>query len=94
MKINKDHPCICELRRFFSDTMLFTRDELNLTQMEFAEELGIDRRSYIDIEHSKSFCCALTLLIYLCYFCKDPMVVINKCREIFDKYFYPRHRVC
>ena len=93
MKTTKDNPCICELRSFFSDHLLLTRDELNLTQTEFADELGMDRRSYIDIEHRKSLCCALTLLLYLCYFCKDPMAVIAECQQILDKYFIPRHRI-
>ena len=53
MKVTKDNPCRCELRSFLSDCFLHTRKDLNLTQMEFAFDLGIDRRSYLDIEHKK-----------------------------------------
>ena len=46
MKVSKDDPCRCELRDFFAKRLLLIRDELDLTQMEFALDLGIDRRSY------------------------------------------------
>ena len=68
MKAAKDNPCLCALRSFFAERFPLTRDSLGLTQMEFALDLGIDRRSYLDIEHRKNLCCAVTLLAYLCYF--------------------------
>ena len=46
MKAAKDDPCLCALRSFFAERFLLTRDSLGLTQMEFALDLGIDRRSY------------------------------------------------
>ena len=53
MKAAKDNPSLCALRSFFAERFLLTRDSLGLTQMEFALDLGIDRRSYLDIEHRK-----------------------------------------
>ena len=86
MKVTKDDPCLCALRSFFAERFLLTRDSLGLTQMEFALDLGIDRRSYLDIEHRKNLCCAVTLLAYLCYFCDDPLDILNECRRILDKH--------
>lgn len=73
MRVTKDDPCTQELRQFLGEHFMLTRDDLRLTQMEFASELNMDRRSYLDIEHRKALSCALTLLIFLCYYCKDPM---------------------
>lgn len=82
----KDSSCKCEVRSYLTNCMLHTRDELNLSQMEFAAELHIDRRSYLDIEHGKNLCCSMTLLYYLCYHCKDPLGVLAECRSIFDRH--------
>ena len=73
MKAAKDAPCLCALRFFFVEHFLLTRNSLGLTQMEFALELGIDRRSYLNIEHRKNLYCAVTLLACLRYFCDDPL---------------------
>lgn len=86
MKTTKDDPRSCEMRTFLAEHFLRTRDELNLTQTEFATELNIDRRTYIDLEHRKNMCCAITLLNYLCYHCKDPVEVLNGCKKIMDKH--------
>ncbi len=86
MKTTKDDPCTCELRAFLAERLLHTRDELNLTQIEFASELNIDRRSYIDLEHRKNMCCAVTLLNFLCYQCRNPLEILDGCRKIMDKY--------
>jgi|GEM_PF-251623 len=91
MKAAKDDPCLCALRSFFAERFLLTRDSLGLTQMEFALDLGIDRRSYLDIEHRKNLCCAVTLLAYLCYFCDDPLGILNECRRILDKHLNVLH---
>lgn len=50
----------------------------------FVGELNIDRRSCIEIEHSESLCCAITLLIYL--FCNDPAFLLFNYQAVFDKY--------
>lgn len=91
MKATKDDPCRCDLRSFFSERFLLTRDGLDLTQTEFALDLGMDRRSYIDIEHNKNLCCTITLLAYLCYFCDDPREILDSCKSILDKYLVVLH---
>lgn len=78
----------CELRDCLSNCMLKTRNELNLSQMEFAEGLCMDRRSYVDLEHGKNLCCSMTLLLFLVYYCKDPMGLLDQCKKIFDKHGY------
>lgn len=62
-----------------------------MSQMKFANDLEIDRRSYLDIEHGKHLCCTLTLLRYLCYQCDDPVAVLTGCRRILDRYSVPLH---
>ena len=92
MKITKDSPCFCEISSFLSERFLLTRNDLQLSQLEFANDLSIDRRSYIDIEHRKNLCCAITLLAFLCYHCDDVDSLLNDCRIILDRYFNPIHR--
>ena len=92
MNITKDNPCNCELRTFLGTCFLRTRNDLHMTQTQFAAELNIDRRSYLDIEHSKNICCVITLLIYLCYHCKNVPAVIDGCREVLDKYLSAEER--
>lgn len=88
MKFTKDDPCACELRSFLGERLLLTRDKLDLTQMEFAAELNMDRRSYLALEHRESLCSSETLLIYLCYYCDDPTEFINGCKTILDKHLF------
>lgn len=80
--------CRCEIRKCLAECMLNTRKELSLSQMEFAEKLNMDRRSYLELEHGNSLCCTITLLIYLVYYCKDPIELLRSCRGIFEKYKY------
>lgn len=93
MRLTKDDPCACELRALLGQYFLFTRADLRLSQMEFADALSMDKRSYIDIEHRKSLCCSLTLLTYLCYYCKDSAAFLSDCRRILDKYAPPRRKL-
>ena len=79
------YPCCCELRDFFAKRLLLIRDELDLMRMEFALDLGIDRYSCHDLENRKFLCCALTLLVYLCFFCADPLAVLRECKNIIKK---------
>ena len=72
----------------------FLNNVKNLSQMEFAAELHIDRRSYLDIEHRKNLCCTLALLFFLIYHCKDVQGFVDSCKPIFDKYFFNPDTPC
>ena len=84
----KEDRCKCEVRDFLSKNMRNVRYELSLSQMEFAEKLQIDRRSYLELEHGRNLCCTMTLLLYLIYCCKDPEGLLKECKKIFDKHGY------
>lgn len=88
MKMAKDNPFFCELCAYLGEQFMLTRSSLQLTQWEFAYELNLDRRSYVDIEHRKNLCCAVTLLTYLCYYCEDVPALLDGCRSIIDRHFY------
>lgn len=36
-----------------------------------AEKLAMDERSYIDLDHGKTCCSAVTLALFLIYVCED-----------------------
>lgn len=91
MTTTKDDLCIRELRSFLGERFMLTRNDLGVSQIEFANDLEIDRRSYLDIEHRKNLCCTLTLLRFLCYYCDDPLAVIAECRKILDRHSLPLH---
>lgn len=44
----------------------------------------MEDRSYIDLDHGKSCCSALTLALFLIYLCEDPMLFLNKLRKAFE----------
>lgn len=50
---------------YFKNELKSTRTELNLTQDKMAEKLGIDLRTYSDLERGKSFC-SMYNLAYKC----------------------------
>ena len=66
---------------------MHTRSRLNLTQSEMAEKLVMDERSYIDLEHGKSCCSAVTLALFLIYVCDDIVSFLGDLRIAFDNEF-------
>ena len=59
------------LKTFFHQYLLHTRAALGLTQSQMAERLAMDDRSYIELDHGKSCCSAITLALFLIYVCHD-----------------------
>ena len=53
------------LKHYFYVQLIHTRMSLGLTQSEMAEKLSMDDRSYIDLDHGKTCCSAVTLALYL-----------------------------
>ena len=79
------------IRLVFRDIMMRrlkdTRVEMHLSQSKFAGRLLMDPRSYADLEHGVSCCSALTLIIYLAFFCENVPGFIDDIRKaILDAY--------
>lgn len=74
--------CKCALRDYMTNCLAMTRKSEKLTQAKFSENLMMDTRSYVSLEHGKSLCCTLTFIIYLCFFCKDVDALLQDLREI------------
>ena len=71
-------------REFIYNQLLSTRSARGLTQSQMARCLRMEDRSYIDLDHGKSCCSALTLALFLIYLCEDPMLFLNKLRKAFE----------
>ena len=76
--------CLHLLKRYFYHQLVQSRVTLGLTQSAMAERLMMDERSYIELDHGKSCCSALTLALFLIYCCKDPLVFLHELRSIFE----------
>lgn len=53
------------LKNSFRNELRAKRAELNLSQEEMAERLGISLRSYSNLEHGICFCSALSLINFV-----------------------------
>ena len=59
------------LRKHFHRALIETRERRELSQAQMAEMLAMDERSYIDLDHGKTCCSAVTLVLFLIYVCED-----------------------
>ena len=64
--------------------LLQARETRELTQAAMAELLMMDVRSYVELDHEKSLCGTLTLVLFLIYCCLDPVAVLQEIRVSFD----------
>ena len=71
------------LKAVFRGWLLHMRDALNLTQVQMAEKLYMDERSYVDLEHGKSCGGALTLVVFLLC-CPEPTKFFEELRHAFE----------
>lgn len=65
------------LKKEFHAYLVRFRNEQSLTQAEMARILEMDERSFVDLDHGKSCCSALTLALYLSYCCEDPVQFLD-----------------
>lgn len=80
--MRKTYQCI--LKVYFNRNLVQTRTTLQLTQAEMAERLSMDDRSYIDLDHGKSCCSAVTLALYLAFVCDDVPQFVEGLRYAFN----------
>lgn len=59
------------IREYFCRMIFEYRIQEDLTQLQMAERLCMDERSYIDLEHGKNGCSVVTLVLYLIFECPD-----------------------
>ena len=73
------------LKDLFYTNIITTRAKLGLTQEQMAEKLVMCSRSFMDIDHGKHGCSALTLSLYLIYYCEDVPKVLSELKAEFEK---------
>ncbi len=73
------------LKQHFYTQLMLTRSMLGYTQAKMADQLFMDDRSYIDLDHGKSCCSALTLALFLIYCCEDSAAFLHELRKAFDE---------
>lgn len=73
------------LKTLFYQNLIQTRLALGITQEKMAETLIMDVRSYINLDHGKSCCSALTLSLYLIYYCEDVPKFLSELKAEFEK---------
>ena len=72
------------LKSFLQQKISQRRIDLDISQEEMGHRLLMSCRSYVDLEHQKCGCSALTLAIYLVYLCPDREAFLNELEEAFD----------
>lgn len=71
-------------KAFFHEKLLRRRVELDITQEEMADRLVMAGRTYVDLDHGKTGCSALTLALFLIYICADPLAFLEELRNAFE----------
>lgn len=71
--------------KYFCQTVFSYRLQQDMTQVEMAERLCMDERSYIDLEHGKNGCSVVTLMLFLMYECSDVDNFLRELRDIFEE---------
>ena len=72
------------LKVFFHQKLFRSRVDMGITQEEMAYRLSMASRTYIDLDHGRTCCSALTLALFLIYICTDPIVFLEELREAFE----------
>ena len=73
------------LKSFFHQQLFRSRVDLGITQEEMAYKLSMSSRTYVDLDHGKTGCSALTLALFLIYICDDPLDFLEELRDAFER---------
>ena len=76
------------LKKWFQNKLLHYRCVSYVTQSNMAEKLAMDERSYIDLEHGKSCCSAVTLALFLTLCSENPIGLLRELRSAFEAGIY------
>lgn len=72
------------LKVFFHQKLFRSRVDMGITQEEMAYRLSMANRTYVDLDHGKTCCSALTLALFLIYISSDPIAFLEELREAFE----------
>lgn len=72
------------LKAHFHQKLFRSRVALDITQEEMASRLSMANRTYVDLDHGKTCCSALTLALFLIYICPEPMEFLEELRYAFE----------
>ena len=72
------------LKVFFHQKLFHSRVDMGITQEDMACRLSMASRTYIDLDHGKTCCSALTLALFLIYICTDPLAFLKELQEAFE----------
>ena len=75
------------LKKQFHLQLIHIRETNGLTQSQMAEKLSMDDRSYIDLDHGKTCCSAVTLALFLVYVCHDVQKFLEELCRAFNTGF-------
>lgn len=73
------------LKAVFHQNLFRTRVDLGITQEEMAYRLAMASRTYVDLDHGKTCCSAVTLSLFLIYICSDPLGFLEELRDAFER---------
>ena len=71
-------------KSFFHEKLFRRRVELDITQEEMADRLVMAGRTYVDLDHGRTGCSALTLALFLIYVCAEPLAFLEELRNAFE----------
>lgn len=74
-----------ELKNLIFSYFVMTRRTEKISQNKMSERLLISERSYVEIEHGHNLCNPVSLLIYLVYYCQDPLTFLEDVRKAFER---------
>ncbi len=77
--------CTNILKEQLHTHLIRNRDDMGITQEEMAHKLMMACRTYVDLDHGKSCCSALTFALYLIYICPDPGAFLNELRGALEE---------
>lgn len=72
------------LNSFFHEKLFHRREALGISQEEMAHRLAMASRTYVDLDHGKTGCSALTLALFLIHICADPLAFLEELRHAFE----------
>lgn len=72
------------LREQFHHALIEARKRKELSQAQMAEKLAMDERSYIDLDHGKTCCSAVTLALFLIYVCEDTGKFLSELKDALE----------